>query len=82
MSGYEDRLLDSAIREARSYSGYVTQDMYYTLMKYAKIGGQLGQGARDALATAKANNYNVFRGLTYRDPDEDTYARLGRASYY
>ena len=79
---YDDNYLREAIEQACKYDGYVDNNHYYTLMKYARIGGSMGAEARDALATAKKNGYTAFRGVTNRDYDEDVYARLGCPKYW
>lgn len=79
----EEDELQKAIREASRWEGYVDNNMYFLLMKYAGIPGSLGAPARDAFATAKKWDYRPFRSVRSRDRDkEEIYARMGNPRYY
>lgn len=79
----EEDILQKAIREASRWDGYVDNNEYYVLMKYAAISGSLGAAARDALATAKKWEFRPFRGVIHRDRNnEEFYAKMGVPRYY
>lgn len=73
---------NSAVSKANSTYGYLNSYEYDALMKGAKYGDyKQQQEARDALATAKQNDNKAFGGISYRDPEEDYYAKMGRPRY-
>ncbi len=81
----ETAALEEAIRQASRYDGYVDNNAYYLLLKYASINGSMGNSARDAFATARRWNYRPFDGVNpnYRDKDkEETYANMGYPKYW
>ena len=81
----EERYLEEAIRQASRYDGYVDNNAYYLLLKYASISGPMGNSARDAFATARRWDYRPFRGVydSYRDRGrEEAYANMGTPRYW
>ncbi len=79
----EEDELEKAIKEASRWEGYVDDNHYYLLMKYAGVSGSLGSSARNAFATAKRWDYHPFRSVIHRDRDkEELYARMGIPKYY
>ncbi len=68
--------MDSELRRAidsAKYGSSLSQDDYYTLIKWAKISGSDGREAADAIRNARDNNRldNVRRDMGA----ENTYAR-------
>jgi len=80
---YDQMILEEAIKAACRYDGYVDNNHYYILMKYASINGRMGQDARDAIATAKRYDYYPFRYVDNRDlKKEEDLARMGSPKYW
>ena len=76
-------VLQKAIKEASRWVGYVDNNEYYVLMKYAAVSGSLGAPARDALATAKRWEFQLFRNVIHRDRErEEMYTGMGVPRYY